>query len=157
MTSSARTSDFYVFEGPQTLSLELIPLRVRYKLDCCEIKLHLQQWQTFNLQEKQQLLQLASDSESEIQAYRAYLQRLVETYFKSPVDAHPASGTEVWRLLHNWPEAIVQQCELQGLALPALSYWQGLHEADRHALFILGRSKHSQTEFVQAMRLFCDA
>jgi hypothetical protein len=67
---------------------------------------------------------------------------------------HPLQGNEGWRELSCWPQVVVDQCENQCVSLPPLARWQAMTEADRHALFVLGRSKHSQEEFVAAMRLF---
>jgi len=56
--------------------------------------------------------------------------------------------------LSAWPEAVIDQCSNYRITLPAVEHWRSLSEADRHALFVLGRSKHSHAEFVAAMRLF---
>jgi len=50
-------SEFYPFESPEAISLSLIPLRVRYKLDCAGIRLRLSQWQALTHDEKRQLLE----------------------------------------------------------------------------------------------------
>ena len=52
------SGDFYPFESREASSLLLIPLRVRYKLDCAGIRLRLSQWQAMTHDEKMQLLQL---------------------------------------------------------------------------------------------------
>ena len=149
------TSDFYPFESGEASSLLLIPLRVRYKLDCAGIRLRLAQWQALTHDEKTQLLQLPVDTNQEQGAYRDALIQMVDRLGGVPLVEEPITGEEGWRITQAWPDVVVGQCEAQHLPLPPLSQWQSLIEADRHALFVLARSNHSQTEFVAAMALFC--
>ena len=146
--------DFYPFESREASTLLLIPLRVRYKLDCAGIRLRLAQWQALTHDEKTQLLQLSIATPEEQDAYRDALFRMVDRLGGAAVE-EPMTGEEGWRTTQGWPDVVVGQCEAQDLLLPPLSKWQSLIEADRHALFVLARSNHSQTEFVAAMAMFC--
>jgi hypothetical protein len=149
------TRDFYPFESPEASTLLLIPLRVRYKLDCAGIRLRLAQWQALTHDEKNQLLQMPILTAQEHEAYRVALIRMVDRLGGAALVEEPMTGEEGWRTTQRWPDVVVRQCEAQHLPLPPLSKWQSLIEADRHALFVLARSNHSQTEFVAAMALFC--
>jgi hypothetical protein len=149
------TRDFYPFESREASSLLLIPLRVRYKLDCAGIRLRLAQWQALTHDEKTQLLQLSIVTPQEQGAYRVALIRMVSRLGAAPLADEPVTGEEDWRTTQAWPDVVVRQCEAQHLPLPPLSQWQSLIEADRHALFVLARSNHSQTEFVAAMAMLC--
>ena len=147
--------DFYPFESREASSLRLIPLRVRYKLDCAGIRLRLAQWQALTHDEKTQLLQLSIVTPQERGAYRDVLIRMVNRLGGAALVEEPMTGKEGWRTMEAWPDVVVRQCEAQHLPLPPLSKWQSLIEADRHALFVLARSNHSQMEFVAAMAMFC--
>ena len=149
------TRDFYPFESRDASSLRLIPLRVRYKLDCAGIRLRLSQWQALTQDEKAQLLQLPVVTAEEQGAYRDALIRMIDRLGGAALVEEPMTGEEGWRTTQRWPDVVVRQCEAQHLPLPPLSKWQSLIEADRHALFVLARSNHSQTEFVAAMAMFC--
>jgi len=149
------TRDFYPFESREASTLLLIPLRVRYKLDCAGIRLRLAQWQALTHDEKTQLLQLSIVTPQEQGAYRVALIRMVSRLGAAPLADEPVTGEEDWRTTQAWPDVVVRQCEAQHLPLPPLSQWQSLIEADRHALFVLARSNHSQTEFVAAMAMLC--
>lgn len=148
--------DFYPFESREAISLLLIPLRVRYKLDCAGIRLRLSQWQALSHDEKTQLLQLPVATAEERGAYRDALTRMVGHLGGAALIEAPVTGEEGWRIARVWPDVVVRQCEAQDLPLPPLSKWQSLIEADRHALFVLARSNHSQAEFVAAMAIFCE-
>ncbi len=145
----------YPCESREASSLLLIPLRVRYKLDCAGIRLRLSQWQALRHDEKPQLLQLPVATAEERGAYRDALTRMVGHLGGAALIEAPVTGEEGWRTARVWPNVVVRQCEAQDLPLPSLSKWQSLTEADRHALFVLARSNHSQTEFVAAMAIFC--
>ncbi len=147
--------DFYPFESREASSLLLIPLRVRYKLDCVGIRLRLAQWQALTHYEKTQLLQLSIVTPQDQDAYRDTLIRMVDRLGGAALVEEPMTGEEGWHTTQRWPDVVVRQCEAQHLPLPPLSKWQSLIEADRHALFVLARSNHSQTEFVAAMAMFC--
>lgn len=148
--------DFYPFESREASSLLLIPLRVRYKLDCAGIRLRLSQWQALSHDEKTQLLQLPVVTPQERGAYRDALFRMVDRLGGAALAEEPMTGKEGWLNTEAWPDVVVRQCEAQDLSLPPLSKWQSLIEADRHALFVLARSSHSQAEFVAAMAIFCE-
>ena len=148
------TTDFYPFESSEASSLLLIPLRVRYKLDSAGIRLRLSQWQTLTHDEKMQLLQMPVTTPQDRGAYKDALVRMVSRPGGAPLVEEPMTGEEGWHITWAWPEVVVMQCKVQELELPPIAHWQRLLEADRHALFVLARSNHSQTEFVAAMALF---
>lgn len=157
MTTAYAPEGFYPFESPATLSLELIPLSVRHKLDCAEVKLHLPQWQALSIGERRQLLSADCRSANELQRYRRLLNEMIDRHHAVPPTPHPLDGHEPWRDVTRWPQVVIDQCRQQTLSLPPVQRWRALQEADRHALFVLGRSKHSQAEFVAAIRMFFEA
>jgi hypothetical protein len=154
MRSAFTQAGFYPFEGPATIDLSLIPLSIRYKLDRAEIKLHLTQWQKISLDDRQRLLDTPCGTATEVIAYRALLLELIERYFSAPPTSHPLTSDEPWANSSRWPQVVIEQSEKQSTALPPVEKWQTLSEIDRHALFVLGRSKHAHEEFIAAMALF---
>ena len=154
MQSAFTQAGFYPFEGPATIDLSLIPLSIRYKLDRAEIKLHLTQWQKISLDDRQRLLDTPCGTATEITGYRTLLLKLIERYFSAPPTSHPLTSDEPWADSSRWPQVVIEQSEKQSTALPPVGRWQALNEMDRHALFVLGRSKHAHEEFIAAMTLF---
>lgn len=47
------------FEPPQARNLEWLPLAVRYKLDLCELKIGLKEWQAIPLEQRDLLVRCA--------------------------------------------------------------------------------------------------
>jgi hypothetical protein len=154
MRSAFTQAGFYPFEGLATIDLSLIPLSIRYKLDRAEIKLHLTQWQKISLDDRQRLLDTPCSTATEVIAYRALLLELIERYFSAPPTSHPLTSDEPWANSSRWPQVVIEQSEKQSTALPPVEKWQTLSEIDRHALFVLGRSKHAHQEFIAAVALF---
>ena len=154
MRSAFTQAGFYPFEGPATIDLSLIPLSIRYKLDRAEIKLHLTQWQKISLDDRQRLLDTPCGTATEVIAYRALLLELIERYFSAPPTSHPLTSDEPWANSSRWPQVVIEQSEKQSTVLPPVGRWQALSEIDRHALFVLGRSKHAHEEFIAAVALF---
>jgi hypothetical protein len=79
---------------------------------------------------------------------------LIERYFSEPPTSHPLPSDEPWADSSRWPQVVIEQSEKQSTALPPVEKWQTLSEIDRHALFVLGRSKHAHEEFIAAVALF---
>lgn len=146
--------DFYPFESQEAVSLSLIPLRVRYKLDCAGIRLRLAQWHALTTDEKMLLLRLPVTTPADLEEYRACLTRMVCSQGAVLRADETGADEQVWRDVGVWPAVVVRQCEVQRLPLPPVVHWQNLAEPDRHALFVLARSNHSQQEFLAAMTLF---
>ena len=101
--------DFYPFESREASSLLLIPLRVRYKLDCAGIRLRLSQWQALSHDEKTQLLQLPVATAEERGAYRDALTRMVGHLGGAALIEAPVTGEEGWRIARVWPDVVVRQ------------------------------------------------
>lgn len=76
--------DFFQFETDFVAALRCIPMPVRYKLDCCGVKLKLQHWQQFSLAERQALAAQPCETLDERAAYRQALQALVAGYAGEP-------------------------------------------------------------------------
>jgi hypothetical protein len=70
-------SEFFRFEADFVESLRCIPMQVRLKLDTCGIKLKLPQWNQFNPEQRQQLVERPCTDLSDVQSYRSLLQSLV--------------------------------------------------------------------------------
>ena len=133
---------FYSFESPEATSLTLIPLTIRYRLDQCAIKLHLQQWQQFTLPERDNLLRMPFASSVDFKAWLAQLTAIVQLRCNCAPDQLIETATPVWLQTDRWPDDVVNRCTQMELPLPPLHVWQQLAPPHRHALCKIARSRH---------------
>ena len=150
--NNTETLLFYACESAEATSLTLIPLSIRYRLDCCAIKLHLRQWQQFTLAERECLLRLPFTSADDIRAWAAQLTAVAQQRCNCLPDQLTDTGEAAWLQLAQWPADVVERCRQLDLPLPALRFWQQLAPPHRHALFKIAHSHHDFLQLPAALR-----
>ena len=146
-------SQFFQFEADFVSSLRCIPMQVRYKLDTCGIKLKLQHWHSFSLEQRQQLIHLPCDNEIEIEAYREILRSLVFDHFQTYPQDLPIAEQPLWMQKDILPTSLTEH--LQELSLEIdIDQWQNLSPLQRFALIKLSTSNHENNNFVPALKEF---
>jgi hypothetical protein len=146
-------TQFFQFEMDFVDSLRCIPMSVRLKLDTCGIKLKLHQWNQFNQEARQKLVDLACESIIEIQNYREFLQNLItdttgEIAKELTIDPHPP-----WLNESVIPTAILAQAESLEVTI-TLEQWQKFSPLQRFALLKLSNSHHENSNFLPALDEF---
>jgi hypothetical protein len=144
----------YRFESIEATSLALIPLVIRYRLDQCAIKLHLQQWQQFSQTERAHLLHMAFTSTDDTAAWAEQLTAFVQRRCNVAPDRLVEASLPDWQNLDRWPATILERCTQLRLPLPALSAWQHLTPQHRHALCKIARSRHEYLLLEAALQEF---
>lgn len=144
---------FFQFEADFVDSLRCIPMQVRLKLDTCGIKLKLPQWHRFSPEERQALVDLPCTTESEIQAYRELLQRLVKERAGVAATDLPVETNPEWLNTSTVPTSIQQQAQEIGVTI-TLDQWAALTPEQRFALIKLSRSDHENENFLPAIKEF---
>lgn len=144
---------FFQFEADFVDSLRCIPMQVRYKLDTCGIKLKLSDWNHFTQAERQTLVDKPCQQETEIQAYREFLQQLVQQRYgelpaELPIESHPE-----WMDTTTIPHAIQEKAEEVGVSVTP-QQWEELTPLQRFVLIKLSRPSHENKNFVPAMQEF---
>lgn len=142
----------YGFESLEATSLTLIPLSIRYRLDCCAIKLHLRQWQQFTLAERERLLRSPFASSADITAWAAQLTTIAQQRCNCLPDQLTDTTEAAWLRMDQWPADVVERCRQLDLPLPALHVWQQLATPHRHALFKIAHSRHDFLQLPAALR-----
>lgn len=145
---------YFQFEADFVDSLRCIPMRVRYKLDTCGIKLKLHHWHQFTQTERQQLVDLPCESTQEVLRYRDTLQALVSHYSGSPAQDLPVEPQPAWLDETQIPESVQTKAKEAAVAL-TLEQWANLSPLQRFALIKLSRSGHENRNFAPALREFC--
>jgi hypothetical protein len=146
-------SQFFEFEADFVDSLRCIPMQVRYKLDTCGIKLKLAQWNRFTQAECQELVDRPCETDTDIQAYREFLQHLILTHTGTPatelaIDPHPA-----WTNSNTIPDSVQTKASENGVELHP-DQWATLSPLQRFALIKLSRSNHENHNFLPALKEF---
>ncbi len=128
-------------------------MQVRLKLDTAGIKLKLDQWNHFNFDDRQQLLDRPCSTPQEVQNYRIFLQELIQertgqTAKDLAIDPKPA-----WLDANIIPTVIQTKAATFQVTLK-LHQWAQLRPLQRFALIKLSRSNHENSNFLPALQEF---
>lgn len=146
-------ADFFQFEADFVDSLRCIPMQVRFNLDTCGIKLKLADWNHFTPAERQALVEKACTTQSEIQAYREFLQHLVQQHSGAPASELPVELHPAWIDATTIPLSIQEKAQEIGITVTP-QQWAALTHLQRFALLKLSRPSHENKNFLPAMQEF---
>ena len=146
-------SCFFKFEDEFVASLRCIPMQVRFKLDTCGIKLKLHQWNQFEINDRQALINRPCETSTEVSQYRDFLQVMIqertgETASSLAIDPHPP-----WDEATTLPVSVTEKAESLGQQI-SIEQWAGLSALERFALIKLSRSGHENSNFLPALEEF---
>lgn len=141
---------YYKFESDFVDTLRCIPMIVRYKLDICDKKLQLPEWNKLKAQEKKLLAELPCESSTEIELYRSRLDEMV--WNRSKKHIKNLGGLEPgWENLSQIPDEVQQKAKEWNCEPLTLTQWQRLDLLQRFALVKLSRSGHEGANFPKAL------
>jgi hypothetical protein len=146
-------NDFFQFEADFVDSLRCIPMQVRLKLDTCGVKLKLAHWHQFTQTERQTLLTMPCQTLEESQAYRQFLQALIEEKTGTPAAELPGDTNLPWQDETSIPESVQGKATEFGLDF-TLEKWHNLTPLQRFALIKLSRPSHENRNFYPALQEF---
>ncbi len=149
--SGAKLPFFYGFESSDATSLALIPLSIRYRLDHCAIKLHLQQWQQFTLTERDDLLRSPFACTADVKDWATQITAIVQLRCNCAPDQFIDEATPPWLQMDCWPDEVANRCTQIDMLLPPLQVWQQLAPPHRHALCKIARSRHEYVHLPEAL------
>lgn len=144
---------YFQFESDFVDSLQCIPMQVRMKLDNCGVKLKLVHWNQFSQSQRQTLVDMPCQTDTEVKAYREFLQNLVIQKTGQPakelaIDPHPP-----WLDDATIPDDVLAKAKEHQVNL-SLHHWLNLTSAQRFALIKLSRPSHENKNFVPALKEF---
>jgi hypothetical protein len=146
-------SQTFQFEQEFVGSLRCIPMAVRLKLDTCGIKLKLDQWNRFELGDRQDLLALSCETDAEIEAFRAELVRLIRDRTQTDPRELPIDPAPGWLDAGTIPSGLLEKVAAVGVSI-SLEQWEALTPLQRFALIKLGQPSHESHNFLPALREF---
>ncbi len=139
---------FYRFEFEAAFypALERVPFHVRMKLDLAGVRVSLNTWRAFSLEERRALCHLPADTDEEKEVFAAFLSALAQSRAGVEAERCPALDADEWAV----PGAVAARSEAEGVRVtPAeWSRWAG-HE--RYALHKTALSKDPRL-FQQALK-----
>ncbi len=146
-------AEFFQFEADFVESLRCVPMQVRLKLDTCGVKLKLPQWNKFNQDDRQRLVETACETASEAANYRDLLHQMVlqrtgDTATDLAIDPHPD-----WENTMTIPKSVQEKAQDVGVTLTPAE-WALLTRLRRFALIKLSLSGHENHNFLPALKEF---
>lgn len=146
-------ADFFQFEQDFVESLRCIPMQVRYKLDTCGIKLKLQQWSLFTLEDRELLVSNGVENDAAIQFYRSILTKLIQARSGEAPTELPVDPSPAWLNDRQIPLVLIAKTADLGWEM-SIEQWQRLSPLQRFALIKLSQSSHEQNNFQPALKEF---
>ena len=146
-------TQFFQFEADFVDSLRCIPMQVRLKLDTCGVKLKLAQWNHFNQDDRQALLELPCETVAETQHYRNVLHQLIHDRTGTTASDLAIDPAPAWLDASTLPESVQTKATENGVAI-AINQWAMLAPVQRFALIKLSRSSHENANFLPALKEF---
>lgn len=144
---------YFQFESDFVGSLQCIPMQVRMKLDNCGVKLKLVHWNQFDRSQRQALVDMPCQTETEVKVYGEFVQDLVKEKTGQPakelaVDPHPP-----WLSTDAVPDSVQTKAKEHQVNI-SLKRWAELNPAQRFALIKLSRPSHENKNFMPALQEF---
>ncbi|GAB4148608.1 MAG: nitrate reductase associated protein [Cyanobacteria bacterium J069] len=143
----------FQFEQEFADSLRCVPMRVRYCLDTCGVKLKLRHWHALSLSDRQLLLDLPCQSAAEIATYRQWVYDLVAAQGGDRPADLPIAPQPAWLDADYIPESVQQQGQRVGNPLTP-QQWSRLEPLQRFALIKLSQSSHEHQNYLPALQEF---
>lgn len=140
----------YDYEAEFYPALSRLPLELRRKLDVTGIKISLNDWLAFSMEERAVLCHLPCDSDDEKQVFVRYVDFLSVKYLGKPTEKTAAVSDDMWSD-SAVPYAVLQKC--QSLPEPVtLNEWRRWQSHQRYGLYKTALSKNQPEAFEQVLR-----
>ena len=119
---------------------------VRMKLDLTGVKISLDGWLAFSLEERTVLCHLPVDTGEEKQVFISYLDFLSRKYCGGPADLTQELDSSLWDHVDKVPTAVIDKSALNGREV-TLEEWRGWKFHERYALYKTAIAKRDTEAF----------
>ncbi len=142
---------FYRFEFEDAFypTLDRVPFHVRMKLDVAGVRVSLDTWRAFSLEERLALCHLPADLDEEKGVFAAFVAALASSRAGVAAEHCPALDPGAWAAAAV-PESVAVRSEGEGVAV-TVSEWGRWAGHERYALYKTALSKDPEL-FQQALR-----
>lgn len=134
-------------------NVRCIPMIVRFKLDACGIKLKLEEWCRFSVEERNILVSKKCTEADEIVGYRHYLQQLVLNKTGGAATDLPVEEMPVWSDTQKVFTMLADKTGQLGINI-TIEKWANLSNLQRFALVKLSRQSHESKNLPKALEEF---
>jgi hypothetical protein len=144
---------FYKFRFEQQFypTLNRVPLHVRMKLDLTGIKLSLNEWLAFTLEEREALCHLPVDEDEEKQTFKNYLSFLCRKYTGREAAAMSPVGPWLWRNNDQIPHPVLEKTSATDSPI-TLEEWRRWPSHYRYAVYKTAVSKSEPEQFLAVLQ-----
>jgi hypothetical protein len=134
-------------------NIRCIPMIVRFKLDAAGIKLKLDEWSRFNVDERIELAIKLCRNDEEAKEYNNFLAALIKKYTGRDATPFAVDKNPAWADKENVPGALSEKLEEHGWYI-SVEQWKNLSDLQRFALLKLCREGHENKNFLKAVKEF---
>lgn len=128
-------------------------MRVRLNLDTCGVKLKLVHWHALGESERQELVAMPCETETEASHYREHLLGVVRDRYGSAPKRLDIPDNPAWDNSSTIPEDVVEKGKEFDFEMNS-KQWAGLDRLQRFALIKLSRPSHENKNFYPALKEF---
>lgn len=147
----------FEFEQDGRYPLRRIPMIMRFNLDACGIRISLTAWITLSRDEREELVVMPCESESDKELYRTRIAAMLAQHADNPdaaIELVEIEAAPAWKNSATLPQNMIESLQELGLPLPDVVQWTGLNDLQRFALIKLTRSGHKNANLLPAMKEF---
>jgi hypothetical protein len=133
--------------------IRCIPMIVRFKLDAAGIKLKLDEWSRFNVEERIELAIKPCRKDEEAKEYNHFLAALIKKYTGRDATPLAVDKNPAWADKENVPDVLGEKLNEHSWHI-SKEQWKSLSDLQRFALVKLCREGHESKNFPKAVREF---
>jgi len=134
-------------------NIRCIPMIVRFKLDAAGIKLKLDEWSRFNVDERIELAIKPCRNDEEAKEYNHFLAKLIKKYTGRDATPFAVDKNPAWADKENVPDVLGEKLNEHSWHI-SIEQWKSLSDLQRFALVKLCREGHENKNFPKAVREF---
>ncbi len=143
----------YRFESEIYPDLSRIPLHVRLKLDLTGVKISLNDWLAYSMEERAALCHLPVETEDEKKTFASYLDFLSRRYHGQQAKLTKPIVDPPWENPVRIPDSVSAKSKDIGKPVTT-DEWNGWNVYQRYAVYKLSISKNEPEKFEQALQEF---
>ncbi len=149
----AFTPHMFRFESSFEAALQCMPMKARFNLDACGIKVPSEHWRAMPIAVRRRLLEMGTETSKQIALCRDYVLETLARHALAPLQPIPTAA-QTWADTTAVASSVVEKAISIGVNPPTIEQWAHLTNLQRFALIKLTRPGHANRNFLPALREF---